>query len=293
MIEHMDFKRGMMLRVAFPVIFIFYILSIPPLFSQELGDLLVGDSSCEKKRTGSEFYEAMRTLDFAEREAMIASELLSGNIPCFVLKFAEITTVQQDAAGKEHTVAIFVSPDYLSVGDSDDYFIVPMGPFSAQSISEKYAVSLPTPKVVDIIYEHSVLKLEPFTYIPRGNRNETPDILYDHSKVIQAQMRAAGHSPGTFVAGTKKDIVISSKLTDTRRTHHVTIYGWHRLDGKAIQPVNNVHIDTYVDYSHGVRLVSERVLVDGVEYRYSDLLKDPLLHTLLSNEEQPLMVVRY
>ena len=281
------------LRVAILAILISQIFPAAPMLSQELSTLSGRDSSSAKKRTGSEFYETMRTLEFAEREAMITSELLSGNMPSFILGFIEITTIQKDAKGAEHSATIFVSPDYLSVGDSTDYFIVPMGPLSAQTIADRYNALLPTPKVVDIIYEYSVLKLEPFNYIPRGNRNETPDILYDHSKVIQTQMKAAGYAPGTFVAGTKKDIVISSKLSDTRRTHHVTIYGWHRLNGKAIQPVTNVHIDIYVDYSHGVRLVSERVVIDGAEYRYSDILKDPLLHTLLSNEEESLKEVRY
>ena len=247
----------------------------------------------QKEKGGSLFYEAMRLLEFEERETLIVSEISTGNLPAFIFDFVEITTSQKDAQGSIREVTIFVSPDYLSVGDSADYFIIPMGPLSAQTIADRYNASLPTPKVVDIIYEHSVLKLEPFNYIPRGNRNETPDILYDHSKVIQAQMRAAGYPAGTFVAGTKKDIVISSKLSDPNRTRHVTIYGWHRLDGKPIQPVTNVHINTYVDYSHGVRLVSNRVLIDGAEYNYSDILKDPLLHTLLSYEEAVLTVVRY
>lgn len=99
--------------------------------------------------------------------------------------------------------------------------------------------------------------------------------------------------PGIFVAGTKKDIVISSKLSDPKRTHHVTIYGWHRLNGVAIQPPTNVHIDIYVDYSHGVRLVSNRVIVDGKEYDYRKLLSDPLLHTLLSNEKETLSRTSY
>jgi|GEM_PF-498535 len=244
-------------------------------------------------RSGSLFYEEMRLLEFAGREALIVTEILSGNMPEFILNFVEITTLQRDAQGSLREVTLFVSPDYLSVGDSLNYFIVPLGPVSAQTIADRYDASLPTPKVVDIIYDHSTLKLEPFTYIPRGNRNETPDILYDHSKVIQSQMRAAGYPPGTFVAGTKKDIVISSKLTDPGRTRHVTIYGWHKPDGKPIQPVSNVHINTYVDYSHGARLISNRVLIDGVEHNYRDILKDPLLHTLFSYEEEPLAVVRY
>ncbi|HCV15846.1 MAG TPA: hypothetical protein DF637_05900 [Rikenellaceae bacterium] len=242
---------------------------------------------------GSVFYEQIRTLSFEERESAIEKEMIEGNMPSFINSLVTITTLQRDAGGREREVTLFVSPQYLSVGNDDDFFIVPMGPITAQRVADYYKSSLPTPKVTDIIYQYSRLKLEPFTYIPRGNRNETPDILYDHSKVIQAQIKAAGKEPGIFVAGIKKDIVICSKLADTVRTRHVTIYGWHKLDGKPIQPANNVHINTYVDYSHGVRLVSNRVLVDGIEYDYRDILKDSVLHKLLSYENEPLKRVSY
>jgi hypothetical protein len=256
------------------------VIAFSPLFSKE-------------SKGGSFFYEEIRTLSFADRERAIEFEALSGNIPGFIKKYVPITTSGKDALGRDRKVTIFVSPDYLSIGSDDDYFIVPMGPLTAQRIADFMNSSLPTPKVVDIIYSHSRLKLEPFTFIPRGNRNETPDILYDHSKIIQAQMKAAAKPPGTFVAGTKKDIVICGKLTDPRRTRHVTIYGWHRLDGKPIQPANNVHINTYVDYSHGVRLVSNRVIIDGEVYNYRQILGDPVLHTLLSYDNEPLEVTAY
>jgi len=242
---------------------------------------------------GSVFYEKIRTLSFEERESLIAEELIDRNMPRFITDFVPVTTNQRDAAGKKRRVVIFVSPDYLSIGNEKDYFIVPMGPLTAQRVANSMDASLPTPKVVDIIYFYSKLKLEPFNFIPRGNRNETPDILYDHSKIIQAQIKAAGKKPGVFVAGSKKDIVISSKLTDPNRTRHVTIYGWHKPDGKPIQPVTNVHINTYVDYSHGVRLISNRVLIDGKEYRYREILKDSLLHTILSYETEPFTKVSY
>lgn len=247
----------------------------------------------EAGRGGSLFYEKMRTLSFEERENLIKDEILSGNRPDFITEWKKISFRGKDTKGRMHRVVLFVSPDYLSVGSASDYFIIPMGPLTAQIIADSLGANLPTPKIVDIIYSKSKLKLDPFNYIPRGNRNETPDLLYDHSKVIQAQMKAAGRKPGVFVAGTKKDIVISSKLSDPNRTHHVTIYGWHRLDGKAIQPVTNVHINIYVDYSHGVRLVSKRVLIDGKEYIYDDVLRDPLLHSLLSAEKEPLKVTSY
>ena len=84
-----------------------------------------------------------------------------------------------------------------------------------------------------------------------------------------------------------------SKLSDTKRAHHVTIYGWHRLTGVPIQPVTNIHIDTYVDYSHGVRLVSNKILIDGKEYDYRLILKDSMLHSLLNSEKYPLSVTSH
>jgi hypothetical protein len=35
------------------------------------------------------------------------------------------------------------------------------------------------------------------------------------------------------------------------------------LDGKPIQPLTIVHRDTYVDYSHGIRLIRRTITVDG------------------------------
>ncbi|EKD30660.1 MAG: hypothetical protein ACD_77C00495G0002 [uncultured bacterium] len=266
--------------MRFFISFLVFVTTFGPLYSQS-------------PKSGSQFYEEMRNLPFNEREDLIVKEITSGNIPDFLRRFVPVKTVQKDSEGRNHKITLFVTADYLAVGNNLDYFTVPMSPVSAQKIADSMGASLPTPKVVDIIYEKCELKLEPFNYIPRVNRNETPDILNDHSRVIQAQIKASGNSPGIFVAGTKKDIVISSKLIDPKRTHHVTIYGWHRLNGVAIQPPTNVHIDIYVDYSHGVRLISNRVIVDGKEYEYRKLLSDPLLHTLLSGEKEPLLRTSY
>lgn len=252
-----------------------------------------GSIYSQSSRGGSVYYEEMRTMDIVQREASIVNEITSGNIPEFLKSWIKIKYSEKDSAGKIHRVTLFVKADYLAAGTDEDYFTLPMTPQSAQKIANHYNASLPTPKIVDIIYKKSALKLEPFNFIPRGNRNETPDILNDHSRIVTAQIKASGNKPGVFVAGTKKDIVICSKLSDPKRTHHVTIYGWHRLNGVAIQPATNVHIDIYVDYSHGVRLVSNRILIDGKEYDYRKVLQDPLLHTLLSTEPQPLERVAY
>lgn len=38
------------------------------------------------------------------------------------------------------------------------------------------------------------------------------------------------------------------KIIMDLKTNRVTIYGWHKLDGKPIQPLFTGHVDWYVDY---------------------------------------------
>ncbi len=59
---------------------------------------------------------------------------------------------------------------------------------------------------------------------------------------------------GELISGHKKDLVLSNRLRQL--PDRVAIYGWHRAPGDPIQPLSTVHGARYVDYSHGVRLVS-------------------------------------
>ena len=104
--------------------------------------------------------------------------------------------------------------------------------------------------------------------------------LWAHHRGIEAQRR--GCEPGALVAGTKKDLVQTPRLA--RRPGHVAIYGWHRPDGRAIQPLYCGHVDHYLDYSHGLRLVWGRIRVDGHEVAIGTALASPNLAPLLSDE---------
>ena len=64
----------------------------------------------------------------------------------------------------------------------------------------------------------------------------------------------------------------------------IAIFGWHRLNGMPIQPLSTVHGACYADYSHGIRLVSETALVDGKSTSVYDVLQDPALARVLSDE---------
>jgi hypothetical protein len=71
------------------------------------------------------------------------------------------------------------------------------------------------------------------------------------------------------------------------------IYGWHRTDGSPIQPVYSGHIWWYVDYSHGIRLMNAQVLADGKPVNVSDLLNDPVLFRIVSDEDKPVEIPFY
>ena len=54
----------------------------------------------------------------------------------------------------------------------------------------------------------------------------------------------------------------------------VAIYGWHKPDGKPIQPLYTGHTASWVDYSHGIRLVSRRMTVNGEAKTIDEVLAD-------------------
>lgn len=53
------------------------------------------------------------------------------------------------------------------------------------------------------------------------------------------------------------------------------------------------HGVTYVDYSHGVRLVSRRATIDGKECDVREILENPVTFRLLSDESAPIVPATY
>ncbi len=79
-------------------------------------------------------------------------------------------------------------------------------------------------------------------------------------------------------------MVTTTKLLDQLKKDKVAIYGWHKPDGKAIQPLYTGHVNWYVDYSHGIRLVYRRIKVNGKFMDYREVLNHPVFHHLLTDE---------
>jgi hypothetical protein len=117
---------------------------------------------------------------------------------------------------------------------------------------------------------------------------ESPLTFLQHHRIIEDQLK--GMERGTFVAGIKKDIVLTNKLLE--KPQRVAIYGWHYPNGKPIQPVYSGHVDWYVDYSHGIRPVRRSMRADGVTRPFEAIMKDPQLRSLISDEGE-ITALRY
>jgi len=184
-------------------------------------------------------------------------------------------------------------PDYLAIGSDADFVRMPMTPSTAQRAADLFGAILPTRKLVDALFQAAAVKLAPQPIPPVGSRNELPATFMQHQQDIESQWAAVEGRRGALTAGHKKDVVLSTRLAGWGRFGRVVIYGWHKPDGQPIQPLTDVHISRYVDYSHGVRLLVNMILIDGVARRVEEILGDPLLHPLISDEEGVMTQTRY
>lgn len=235
--------------------------------------------------TGSEFAKSIAdtSLSLLERERLIYEEVKNGNIPSFLKSLYPVSITKQ-LNGLDYTLILWVTPDYLAIGNDKDYFYTPATPMLAQKIADLTRTMLPTKLIVDEIYKQAKIKLAPQP-IPPSKAMTTVPIFINHNEMIREQMKLINQTgfTGELTAGNKKDIIISNKIYG-QSTPRVVIYGWHKPDGKAIQPVYNKHTNTWADYSHGVRLVSKIAYLNGKRIRLTNLLKNPVLHELISDE---------
>ena len=231
---------------------------------------------------GDAFAQKITELDLTQRDQAIAGEIFAGNVPDFLHKFCPVT-VTNVADGVTNIGVFFVAPDYLAVGSEENYFLTPVSPGAAQRIADRLNCILPTRKMVDVIYAAAEVKLTP-SPIPPSAAMTTVPIFRQHNGTVRAQRMASTNlfPLGALVAGHKKDVVISARLASA--TNKVAIYGWHQTNGLPIQPLYLGHVWSWVDYSQCIRLVSQSMQVNGEKKSVAEILADPKLCGLLSDE---------
>jgi hypothetical protein len=232
--------------------------------------------------SGTAFVARITPLDLAEREEEIIAQITAGNVPKFLRKLCAVpaTSVSE---GVTNTATFYATPDYLAVGSDDDYFLIPISPNTGQRIADALRCSLPTPKMADEIYAAAEVKLAP-SPIPPSAAMTTIPVFSNHYATVRAQRAAQlqAHPLGALVAGHQKDVVITAKLASA--PGKVAIYGWHQTNGVPIQPLYLKHTAIWVDYSQCTRLVQQKMIVNGLAKTVAEVLADPALAGLLSNE---------
>lgn len=224
----------------------------------------------------------IETLDLTAREGVITAEFLAGNAPHFLRRLWPVS-VTNVTAGITNIGTFFVTPDYLAIGADENYLLAPLSPGSAQRVADQLNCSLPTRKMVDAIFFAAPAKLPPTPITPSAAMTTVP-IFAQHNTTVRAQRMAVTnlYPLGALTAGHKKDVVISTRLTSVK--NKVAIYGWHQTNGVAIQPLYLGHTAAWVDYSQCSRLVAQTMAVNGKPKSISQVLADPKLCGLISDE---------
>jgi hypothetical protein len=231
---------------------------------------------------GDQLAVSLNALNLADREQKILHEILAGNVPESWRRFVPVP-IFQSIDGKPHELIMFVSPDYVSIGSDANSLRIPLSPGAAQSLADKLNCLLPTRQLVNSIYETATLQLAPQ---PMAPTDEMTHVSYfaKHHRAIEQQLaeKHPGRGLGQLTAGHKKDVVLTSQPANA--PGRVAIYGWHKAIDQPIQPLYTGHRNSWVDYSHGIRLIARKAFLNGSACDVGDLLADERLHVLVSDE---------
>ena len=234
-------------------------------------------NSTATRLTGSAFFAWANTQPRAVWDSMAVEQIVSGNYPSHVFRWVTIHTQIQVDSVTTLRASYQVTSDYLSVGTDADWSRVPLTAMAAQQLADSFQCFLPTRKIVDDIYQAAQVKLAP---MPMFAFRDSPVTMYQHHLIIEGLRNGRKG----LIAGIKKDVVIAALLTRSAKPNRIAIYGWHQLNGKPIQPLYAGHVNWYVDYSHGVRLVKRTIQINGRPYDYIQVMQDPLLRKLICDE---------
>lgn len=209
-----------------------------------------------------QFIDRCKGMEVADREKVIYRKIvLEGNVPEFQFDFRKVFfELMIDTVKKEKLeITLFVSPDYLCIGTDNDFMRIPVTPNLAFQIAEKYHCFIPSPKLVNEIYKAADVKLAPLPLVDEREMLQT--FLYHNQKIEEELKGKKG-----LIGGIKKDIVNVNINSDK-----VNLYGWHKLNEEVIQNLYSGHSADYVDYSHGVRLISKSILINGEKVDFDKL----------------------
>ena len=139
-----------------------------------------------------------------------------------------------------------------------------------------------------MIWRNAEMKLTPCP-LGNGNGGPAPDMALvssweRHDAMLDVRLRDVPSD--ALVAGEGKDWILSSALWSS--PGRAANYGWHRIDGRPIQPVGTAHDPSHSDYSQLGRWVASECLVDNVPATFSDAVTGKLGEAIASYVGGPL-----
>ena len=124
---------------------------------------------------------------------MVGAELLAGNTPAFLRQAKPVSVVAPLPGGEAVRLTLCVLADYLGVGSDDDFVLVPMGLSTALAVANRFGFRLPTRRIVDLIYQSSIVRLAPQP-LPASDNMRLPRGLSAHQShhlLVAGRVQAA------------------------------------------------------------------------------------------------------
>ncbi len=221
-----------------------------------------------------------------KREAKILKSVLSDAL--LPIEWCAVTSVIPG-----HSCTFYAASDALKVGDASDFVRVNVSHTTAQKVVDALGLAIPTTKIADLIHTAASVVILPQTQDPDAAMANTSRMVL-HSKAVSAHV----DERSGLVSTVGKDWVLTNKLVG--RPDRAANYGWHvpsssfRGPGGAAvyQPLGLAHNRFHTDYSQVLRPIHRWLVVDGKNMLLEDVLTNPELATLLS-DEGALKIVRH
>ena len=208
-----------------------------------------------------------------EREELIVAAVAGGAIDP-----PEWTTIVSNYQGRR--AEIEVTKDALTIlGVRFD--VTAEG---AQRIADGLHAILPTPRLLQLIWEQANVRLEPCT-LPADAKMASTSRMIEHSQCVD--QRIAGRKG--LIVNVGKHWVLTNRISEKRNL--AANYGWFVKGRRPIQTVGTRHDTAHTDYSQVLRLVKPMIRVDGREVDIRRVGRSPDLWGLVS-DEGPLLVWR-
>jgi len=199
----------------------------------------------QKRRAAEELLDTLPEKHSVEREHLLL-EVVRRKL------YDEPRWVTLTTRFRGHTAEIEVSADALKLqGVRFDLTAV-----GAQQVADMLGTILPTPRILEVVWEQADIQLKPCT-LPSDAKMADTSRMVQHSRCVD---QSIGDRKG-LVANVGKHWVLSNRLLERRDA--AANFGWFRHGRRPIQTVGTRHDTAHTDYSQIVRLVKPTIRVNG------------------------------